>query len=92
MDDDPDSAQLNAAIAGRQELELVGITRGIEYSDDERGSTGVTLGNVSPYSAREAIESSGMSMYVWVSWLDGGTAEGALSRYQTFSDPQKLQL
>jgi hypothetical protein len=85
VDGNPDGAQLKAAIASRRELDLVGIARGIEYRDDEWGSAAKTLGDVSPYSAREAIESSGTPMYVWVSWPDSGTAEGALSRYQTFS-------
>jgi putative CocE/NonD family hydrolase len=90
VDDDPDGAQLNAAIAGRSRLDLVQIAQDIEYRDDEWGSTGKTLGDVCPYGSREAIESSGVPMYVWVSWLDSATVEGAINRYLTFHNPQKL--
>ena len=90
VDNDPDGTQLAAAIAHREEINLSQIGQSIEYHDDEWGSTGKTYGDVSPYSAQAAIESSGVPMYVWVSWLDSATVEGALSRYMTFSNRQKL--
>jgi len=43
-----------------------------------------------PFGRQEQIESSGAAMYVWVSWLDAGTVDGALSRFLTFSNPQKV--
>ncbi|MBN1665645.1 MAG: CocE/NonD family hydrolase, partial [Anaerolineales bacterium] len=54
------------------------------------GDSGLTIGEVSPYALRAAIESSHTPMYVWIGWLDAGTVDGALSRYLTFSNPQKL--
>jgi putative CocE/NonD family hydrolase len=90
VDSDHDGAQLAAAIAGREGVDLVQIGQRIEYHDDKWGSTGKSFGDLSPYSARAAIEASGVPMYVWVSCLDSATVEGALSRYQTFSNRQKL--
>lgn len=90
VDADPDGAQLAAAIAEHaQNLDVYTALQGIDYRDDVFGG-GLTLGQISPYGQGEAIESSGAAMYVWVSWLDAGSADGALSRFLTFSNPQKL--
>jgi len=89
-DADLDGAQLAAAIAGRTSLDLVAIAKAIEYREDEWGDSGQTLRAVSPCGQRAAIEASGAPMYVWVSWLDSASVEGALARYLTFSNPQKL--
>lgn len=90
VDADPDGVQLAAAIQGRTSLDLAAIGEAIEYREDEWGASGQTLRDVSPYGQRAAIEASGVPMYVWVSWLDSATVEGALARYLTFSNPQKL--
>lgn len=90
VDNDSDGAQLATAIANRDVVDLIQIGQSIEYHDDEWGSTGKTYGDMSPYSAKTAIENSGMPMYVWVSWLDNVSVEGALSRYLTFNNRQKL--
>ena len=90
VDDDPEGRQLAAAMAGREAVDLSELALGIEYRDDEWGSTGLTLGDVSPFGVQAAIEQSGVPMYVWVSYLDFALVEGALSRYLTFSNPQKL--
>lgn len=90
VDDDRDGLQLAAAIAGRAPVNLSQIGQTLEYRDDEWGSTGKTLDDITPYSAQTAIEASGVPLYVWVSYLDFALVEGALNRYLTFSNPQKL--
>ena len=90
VDDDPDGGQLAAALASRAEVDLSQIGQDLEYRDDEWGSTGKTLDDVAPFSVQTAIENSGVPIYVWVSYLDFALADGALSRYLTFSNPQKL--
>jgi len=90
VDADPDSVQLAAAIQGRTLIDLVSVVEAIEYREDEWGASGQTLRAASPYGQRTAIEASGVPMYVWVSWLDSASVEGALARYLTFSNPQKL--
>ncbi|MBN1813478.1 MAG: CocE/NonD family hydrolase [Anaerolineae bacterium] len=90
VDDDADSAQLAAALAERDNADVFQVMQAIEYRDDHWGATGKTITDISPCGQRTAIESSGVPMYVWVSWLDNASVEGALARYQTFSNPQKL--
>lgn len=36
------------------------------------------------------IEESKVPMFVWASWLDAGTADGALLRFQHYSNPQHV--
>jgi putative CocE/NonD family hydrolase len=62
----------------------------IEFRDDEYGKSGLTYETVSPYGLKDEIEASNVLMQIWVSWLDAGTTEGALSRYLTFSNPQQV--
>jgi uncharacterized protein len=90
VDGDPDGKQLMAAVAEHaQNLDVYTALQGIDYRDDVFGG-GLTIEQVSPSGQRQAIESSGAAMHVWVSWLDAGSADGALCRYLTFSNPQKL--
>ena len=90
VDDDPNGEQLAQAVAGHSSHDLFAIGQAIEFRDDLYGQTDLTLSDVSPYTQREAIEVGDTPMYVWVSWLDSGTVEGALARYGTFSNPQTL--
>jgi uncharacterized protein len=90
VDDDPDGRQLAAAIAGRVPVNLSQIGQTLEYRDDEWGSTGKSLDDITPYSVQAAIEASGVPLCVWVSYLDFALVDGALNRYLTFSNPQKL--
>lgn len=90
VDADLDGSLLEAAVAEHTHVDVFKIATEIEYRQDNWLGTGLTLGDVSPYRWREEIEKSGVPMYVWASWLDSGTIDGALSRYQTFSNPQTL--
>jgi len=90
VDADADGSQLAAAVASRKPIDLAQIGQSIEYRDDRWGTTDWTLGDVSPYRSRAAIEASGVPIYVWVSWLDSASVEGAISRYLTFGNPQKV--
>jgi putative CocE/NonD family hydrolase len=95
VDDTPETSgasELAAAVATHRPVDLSGVAGAIEYADDPFGDTGLSLADVSPYSLREAIERSNVPMYVWASWIDGVSAEGALSRFATLSNPQKLIL
>jgi putative CocE/NonD family hydrolase len=90
VDDDADGAQLAAALAERDNADVIQVMQAIEYRDDRWGATGKTISDISPCGQRTAIESSGVPMYVWVSWLDNASVEGALARYRTFGNPQTL--
>jgi hypothetical protein len=91
VDADPDGERLAEIIANRtSNVDVFEVVRKVTYRDDPIGTTGETFGQISPYGLRQQIESSGVPMYVWVGWLDAATADGAISRYLTFSNPQQL--
>lgn len=87
---DPRGQTLAEALASHDTLDLYAALQTGTYRDDSIAENGVTAATVSPYALRDAIEGSGAAMYVWVSWMDAGTVDGALSRYLTFSNPQKV--
>ncbi len=60
-----------------------------EYRDDRMGGEH-TWADLGPIRWKAEIERSGVPMLVLVSWMDAGTAEGALLRLTNFSNPQKL--
>ncbi|MBX3145915.1 MAG: CocE/NonD family hydrolase [Gemmatimonadales bacterium] len=54
------------------------------------GFGGATLDGASSFLYRQAIERAGTPIFAWASWLDAGTAQGALNRFMTWSNPQLL--
>ncbi len=58
--------------------------------DDDRGETGLGIGDVSPYQYKKQIEAAEVPMMPWTGWNDGSTTMGALGRFNTFSNDQQL--
>ncbi len=58
------------------------------YKDSKMGE--FTYQESCPLYWKKEIEASNVPMLVFASWLDAGSAEGALRRFQHFSNPQKL--
>ena len=69
--------------------EVARLVRETEFRDDTLAA-GQTWADIGPLNWKEAIERAGTPMLVLVSWLDAGTADGALQRFQTFSNPQNV--
>jgi hypothetical protein len=90
VDDDLDGSQLAAAIASHTHFDVYEAGLGIEFRDDVWGNTGLTLGDISPYARRSAIEQANLPTYIWISWLDSGMVDAALKRYLTFDNPQTV--
>ena len=90
VDADTDGAMLAEAVGEHAHVDVYQIGKAIEFKDDTWGTTDLTLGDLSPYTRKTEIENSNVPMYVWVSWLDSATVDGALSRYMTFDNPQKV--
>ncbi len=61
----------------------------MSYRDDTLPD-GTSMGDVSPYSRRDAIAAADVPMLVRAGWLDAATADGALSRYMTSDMAQEL--
>ncbi len=60
-----------------------------EFRDDILGD-GVSWAEIGPLHYKADIERSGVPMLVFVSWMDAGTADGTLQRFNHFSNPQKV--
>ena len=90
VDADSSGALVAAAVREHARNPDVGAwMRQNEHRDDRVGD-GPSYAQLGPVAWKTAIERSNVPMLVLVSWLDAGTAEGALDRFRTFRNPQKL--
>ena len=90
VDADEDGSLLEAAVAEHADnVDVAEAVRNLPFRDQVWGG-GDTWGHASSLHWKEAIEESGVAMLVLASWLDAGTAGGALERFQHYSNPQKL--
>jgi hypothetical protein len=88
VDADKDSTLLKQAIADHADNPPVyAAMNNITYRDDAY-LQGVTVDDFSVYRHQVHIEKSGALLFNWGSWTDGHTAETALSRFNTFHNPQ----
>jgi len=93
VDGDTDGALRTAAVAEHRANVDVGAAAGRgEFRDDPWVAGGPTWAEASSRHWKAAIERSGVPMLVFASWLDAGTAAGALERFATYSNPQHLVL
>ncbi len=57
---------------------------------DQPVAGGASMAECSSLHWKKAIEAAGTPMLVFASWLDAGTADGALQRFRTYRNPQRL--
>lgn len=89
--DGDDGTLLEAAIVEHRRSALVAEKfRSVEFRDDPVTEDGMLLAQAAPFGNRAAIEASGVPLLVVTGWLDAATTDGALSRYLTFSNPQRV--
>src|SRR5215831_11837546 len=92
VDADSDGSRLAKIFAERQNPPLVHSMGSPEFRDDNiqtlKGP--INLAQITPFGLRAQIESSRVPMLVWCGWLDAGTCEGALSRYNNFHNVQQV--
>lgn len=62
-----------------------------EFTDD-KGPSGINISDVAPYQYRAAIQAAAVPMLIYAGWLDGSTAAGAIARFNTFSNVQKVYI
>lgn len=90
VDADTEGRDVAAAVAEHARNPDVGAwVRQLEFRDD-RPNEGPSYAELGPVRWKAEIEQSNVPMLVLVSWLDAGTAEGALDRLRSFRNPQKL--
>lgn len=91
VDEDTDGAMLAAAVrehaANPNFYEAMKAT---PFRDARSALNGASMDDWSLHSFRPEIEHSGAAIYTWASWLDDGTAHGAIRQYLTFSNPQRV--
>ncbi|MCC6154532.1 MAG: CocE/NonD family hydrolase [Candidatus Hydrogenedentes bacterium] len=88
--EDSSGSLLTAALQLRnRNADVYAAARKAEYKDDPFGS-GPPFAAFSSFAKKDAIEQSQAPMFVWVSWFDAATVSGALSRYNTFSNPMRV--
>jgi putative CocE/NonD family hydrolase len=91
VDADRSGAMLSEAVAQHSEnLEVYKVFSPITFRDTSDGDSDLSFHVGSSLYWREKIEKSGVAMFVMASWLDAGVADGALLRYNNYSNPQKL--
>lgn len=79
VDGDTDFALAHAALQGKQRW-LPQDWMGVSFRDD-KGSNGHVLFASSPASAMAGIRREAKPVQYWGSWMDGGTADSALTRF-----------
>ena len=90
VDEDKDKRLLAAAVQQHAaNTDLYKAVQKITYRDDSFGQAGLTSENLSPYNFKNEIERSKVAIYSWGGWLDGATPSGVISRFMTYSNPQK---
>lgn len=91
---DGDHDRLRAAQASHSgNFDLVSAVRtGFDFADTPLPGGSLTVAGLSPFAYRDEIEASGVPMFVQVGWWDAFTADGALARYRTLSNPQHVEI
>lgn len=89
VDGDRGGRLLREAQAGHRTIDLGAAFGRISYFDEEL-APGYDADSLSPYAYRGAIERGAVPLYVRVGWMDGGTVNGALERFLSYSNPQTL--
>ncbi|MCX6053458.1 MAG: CocE/NonD family hydrolase [Chloroflexi bacterium] len=90
VDGDEDHQLLHLAIEEHAEnCNAHVFLRDVVYRDDLLGGAGVPNEEMAVYSRREKIESSGVAIDIWGSWLDANTADTVLRHFATFRNPQR---
>lgn len=79
VDADRDFALVRSAIAGRKRWTSA-TYQGVEFIDDKAGN-GHVLAPFSPSTHLPAIRQQRVPVQYWGSWMDAGTADGALTRF-----------
>ncbi|WP_277969383.1 hypothetical protein, partial [Sphingomonas echinoides] len=91
--DGPDGEKLLAeAVADhRANADLSTSIAQTEFSDN-KGPAGLGISDVAPYRYRAAIEAAAVPMLGYAGWMDGATAAGAIARFNSFSNVQKVYI
>lgn len=83
---------LREAIAGHAaNADVYMECKDVRFKDDAM-PCGLSLMETSPYAYKEEIERGGVPMMIAVGMMDADTVDGAIARYNSFSNPQELYI
>jgi len=89
VDEDIDGSLLEAAIAEHANNgDVYEGLKGVVYRDRVSPQLGISLDDMSAHTKRQELESSGVALYQWGSWMDQATANGVLARFLTLDNRQ----
>ena len=81
---------LRQAVESRPPTTVADTIHGLTARDSLWGDSGFTTADLQPFGRKAEIEASGVPMFVVAGWFDAATANGALARFQSFSNPQSV--
>lgn len=90
VDEDRNGRMRAAAAAVRDNAIVLESLEDMEFRDDDYGLSGSPFDERSPYRLADRIAASGVAMNVWTGWYDSAAVDGALARFRTLSNPQRL--
>ena len=91
VDADKRGSMLNEAVAQHAENpDIAAGVKSITFRDEELGDSGLSFHSISSLAHKKQIEESGVAIFALASWMDAGMADGALLRFNTYSNPQKV--
>ena len=89
VDADPSGELLAQAIAGHAgNANPFDVIQAISSRDDP-SLAGFTLDDISTHTRSDALNGSGVAVYHWGSWLDGGSADGVIRGFMESTGPRR---
>jgi len=90
VDGDEDHRLLQAAIQEHaSNCNAHTLLENVTYRDDPMDGAGVSGEAMAVFSRRAKIESSGVPIDIWGSWMDANTADTVIRHFTTFRNPQR---
>lgn len=90
--DGPEGGELDDAVAGHDSQDPTAMVDVLRFRDSPWGTAPYSSLANQAYARKAEIEASGVPLYVVAGWFDAATAEGALARFASFSNPQTVVL
>ena len=89
VDSDPYGYLLEEAVAGHAgNLNIFESVRHVTFRSDI-AMPALTLDDISTASRAEELNSSGVAVYHWGSWMDGGSADGVIRAFMESTAPRR---
>jgi putative CocE/NonD family hydrolase len=90
VDSDEGRQLLEAAIRSHADNgDVFEMAQMVTFRDDGYEDIGICMEDLAVHRFREEIEGSGVALFGWGSWMDAGTADAVLRRFQTYDNAQR---